>query len=210
MLYISRYKYKDFVGIVDTDDGVEEFVDYYSLYNLCCDLGLEIVGVRTSVSDNALQYVDGADVYQPRSTLKPIQTKAKLMKHVDVKLYNALITSVLWDYERLVEPVVIRLSDFGSKCADCLLSGNVHAGTHKITIVVDDKVDIGEGTFKLREDDDSYMGITGLGVALDVSEVTDFSAAKAIYNSFFFGSVPELERSIIDIENRKKKMMRYF
>ena len=86
MLYISRFVYKDHVGVVDSDDDKEEIVNNSSLYHLCCDLGLDIEGVELFTDNMKFLYVGRVHVCQPLSTISVKQSKAKTLFHTDIKL----------------------------------------------------------------------------------------------------------------------------
>ena len=159
-------------------------------------------------------FIESIDVYQPPETLSQLQLKMKMLRHVDVKVFGSCVTSVTWNADKITSPVTVRLSDFGTSCAARLLSGNVNAGEHRITLVLDDKISIdpdsftfGTGDFGIGED----MGKTSMGVVLDLRELTDELTAKLIYMSLYETAFQldesSMFRSVIDSPERQYRML---
>lgn len=169
MLYISRRIGANKVGVVDTDDGVEQII---SLYQFGSSMYKKL-GVRGCTFTG--RYQSGAIVlpYQPDETRSPVQLKARLLTGVDIKVYNDIVTNINLSTV-LNPPVTIRLSDFGSKCSDCLLLGNKDTGRHIITLVFDNKISVGDDAFR-RDIEIIGLGVQGVGVKFDLREAEDVS-----------------------------------
>ena len=208
MLYISRYIGHDRFGVVDTDDDVETEARISDLYKAVKIFGLDIKGVgllKGHVTESTIK------VYQPVETVTRLQVKTKSLQRVDVKTYGDMITSILWRPEDITEPVTIRLSDFGTSCADMLFSGNMKSGKHKVTVVLDDAVTAQTDTFRVRFTDDSYVGIGGIGVVLDLHDISDDRFAEPIYSVLFdVRDYSERMRTVSDYEDRKLRFARKF
>lgn len=206
MLYISRYVGKRGYGVVDTDDGSETIVDGEELYHICSDLFLDIVGVETSQEDG-LCYVVNVVPYQLRSTLSVSQVKLYVLKHVTLKTYGSMITHIAWNSSEIDTPVRIKLSDFGDILGDCILSGLWHANQHMVILSLDDHISFGANTFSLRdEDDNAYLSISGGGVLVDVTGVTDDVVAERVYRSIYGLASGAPFKSILDSDTRKAAM----
>lgn len=156
MLYLSRYVYPDSFGVVDTDDGVESIVSRDDLDEICCTWLVPIEGIKI-YWDSFMRYITSIVTYQPSETMSQLQIKTKVLKGIEVHSMGDMITNVLWDKDSIITPVRIRLSDFGSSCADCILSGNRHSRLHQVTLVLDDKLSFGGKVFKLRSSDDTFL-----------------------------------------------------
>lgn len=173
MLFISRYiRDVDSInyGLVDTETGVEEIADWSRIWRLVIKQnkaisGVDIVGNTVVMS-----------VYQEPSTATLTQVKLKMLRHVDVKTYKNMITSIKWDIHKIKSPVRIRLSDFGTICADYTMFENEgHSDGLKVIIIFDDKIKFNKTFFDISH----VSNLTYHGVAFDFCELDDENAAKA-------------------------------
>lgn len=206
LLYVSRYIDRGTYGVVDTDDGIEEQIDICGISDAVCLHGVRIAGVTPVINKRFNKgYVteDGVRVYQPVETLSPLQVKTKVLKHIDVKVYKSMITGIDIDIGAIEDKVQLRLSDFGTFCADYILSGNNHGVRDKVVLILDDKITFGKKTFKLRQCDNSFVGIRDAGVMFDLSEMNDDNAA-ALYKVLLSGQ--DLFPTVIDEPTRYNSM----
>lgn len=206
MLYISRYVRRDSFGVVDTSDGVEEVVTYDELHHICTDLGIDVCGVELVEVDN-LMHLGCVEPYQMNEYVRPNQTKLRMIHKIEVRTYKSIVTNIVWNNNDIVVPVRIKLSDLGRVCGDCVFSGNYHSGVHKVTLVLDDSVEILDSAFKVRMTDDSFMSVNGVGVMIDVRGIKSEDKALKAYRSFFNGDVATLVRSVIDNLERKDRIV---
>lgn len=207
MLYVSRYVHPKGYGVVDTDDDVEEIVPRDDLYLACCTLGMRIEGVFTEEDDTGFRYISYAGVFQPKETQTQLQLKTKLLKHVDVLTYKSMITHFRWQCDEISEPVTIRLSDFGTVLADYSLTSVAPANRHVVTFVFDDKISLGGNNFCLCTDSSLSIGVNGIGVKLDLHEVTNDLLARQIYIASFGYKADEARESIIDNPDRQESIL---
>lgn len=216
MLYISRYIGLNEFGVVDTDDGVEEVVTLQQVIRACGPLNVQIAGVETHIrgfSYGKKSFVDSVLAYQDPITKTSLQLKLSLLGHVDVVTYGNMITNVLWDFDKIKEPVFVCLSDFGSCCGDRILWGNANRGEHKITLILNDKIEFGPKTFRLSDKEQRWsVGIDGVGVMFDIHELHDDYKAQLVYQALMIDEVFDLLllESVIDSEERKQRMVERF
>lgn len=210
MLYISRCKNFDTYGVVDTDDGVEEFLTLEQIIDVINVQGIMIDGVvpRWS-SDYMMRTVDRIYPYQPDETRKPIQIKANMLYNVDITVFRNVISWIRVKGEKISTPGVLRLSDFGTEVADCVLRGNKWPRGHKVTLVLDDKLKIAPKAFRVLPyaDKNASIGTYGVGVVFDIREVTNMSIVESVYRAMLNGDQREIKTSIIDDECRKRRMI---
>lgn len=203
MLFVSRYIGKTQYGVVDTDDWKEEVVSYEQIQDACVNHRLEIMGTEVSTSNfENYFYLFVVDIfpYQPPELISHLQTKTRVLKHVDVTAYNFMITSVFIDAESITSPKYIRLSDYGVFCADCFLENNRGSREHKVTLVLDDRIEVSELAFHFRRQNE-FQGIGRIGVKVDISEVTNKETLRRVFSSFN-GSIIEANRYIVDRHDR--------
>lgn len=209
MLFISRYSGYDYYGVVDTDDDTEGIVNVTALRKACLDGGLEIRGANPDITEiTGLHWLreDKIFVYQPPETRSQLQIKTRVLKHVDVTMYRSMITRIKWDIFAIHTPVTIRLSDFGTSCADFILTGAKEVDEHKVTIILDEKIDFSNMTFKLRFYGDGYIDIERIGMKLDIREL-DWEKARILYTLLYDGFSAEIPSFIIDSEERMKYVL---
>lgn len=194
---MNRYVGFRYFGVVDTDDGVENIVELSNLQYACETCGLHIEGVDTS----RMVLEDRIKIYQPDETVSQMQLKMRMLKHIDIKVYKSMITSIQIDAKAVKREVELRLSDFGTSCGDLIFTGNKHAGGLKLRLILDDKCDFNDYTFRLRTTDISYIGVNGIGVEFDLTELCDAKANKA-YRTLFRQNQPEVIATVRDIPER--------
>lgn len=170
MLFISRYVGTGLYGVADTDDNTEEVVTK-SVIEKSQASGVAIRGAEN---------IHNIRIYQPESTRTALQAKTITLSHIDVKTYGNKITSV--DIlSGITKPVTIRLSDFGTVCANYILMANKPATQHKVTIIVDDNVGFNKSTFWVAPS----LSLRQQGIALDIHELSD-DTAIVVYKGLYF------------------------
>ena len=206
MLYLSRYIGASKYGVVDTDDNTENACTIIDLRKAVLDHDLAIVGVYPGTY-NGLYWLreDNICVYQPMQTISVLQTKAKVMLGIDIKIYNDIITSLTWS-DKITKPVSIRLSDFGTSCASYIFTGIEQMDGKRVRIIMDDKIKFSEDTFKIKFYADAYTDIEKIGVVFDVREMSDQCAEK-LYGAFIHAGIIDPDDMILDHPRRKHEML---
>lgn len=204
MLYISRRVGYDEFGVFDTDDNIESIISRTELVDAVSKLGVSIEGVHVYIPSLGIQApkVSFVDPYQDERYITPIQVKTKLMKHVNVTLWGTRITAVTWRDDELISDVSIRLSDFGDVCESGLLLGNSTSFDAKVTLIVDDKVEVRENSF--------IWGRVDLpSVFIDVREMTNEIAVEEVYKSWLsrLGHASTHNRLSRIIDSAKRKIV---
>lgn len=207
MLYISRYVHPQGYGVVDTDDDTEEVVTREDIYLVCCALGIKVRGVILETDDTGFTYVAYAGVYQPAETQTQLQIKTRLLRHVEVLVYKSMITHIRWSPNDIKEPVTIRLSDFGTTLADYCLTSIAPAGCHKVTLIIDDKIQFSEKGCFFATDMSVDIGVRGLGVVLDLREMTNDAVVRQLYKIMYDGDFARLFDSLLDTPERMERMI---
>lgn len=224
MLFVSRYVWRDreftdrgdatdkiLFGVVDTEDDVEEVVAWRDIEKASSVCGLDIAGVDVVLPSRSVRVITP---WQDPTTASVMQVKSSVLWHTEVTVWGSHVTAVTWHSDRIVSPVTLRLSDFGDYCEDCILydnfgSGSVsptgEIGAHKITFVLDDKVRVTPDTFRVGGTSMSVLGKGGLGVVLDLREVTDDSVADVVYGSLYRYYGNPLD-SVIDTPERYNRV----
>lgn len=174
MLYVSRMVDRSHVCVTDSDDGVEDVLTASELIKYTRDLGLDIKGVSVFRGKGG-RYKVSASVYQPMETVSTTQTKHKVLSGVDVKVSGSTITSIQWPVQRDDHPVSIRLSNFGTSCADYIFWWKGLTENRNLTIILDDKIKATGKSFK-------YLSI--IGVKFDLREVKNEKLATLVYKAF--------------------------
>lgn len=210
MLYISRYFGFANYCVYDTDDGVETEVVPYAIKQAVCESGLEIGGVvkGSEQLEDILTYQD------PEFTTRE-QTKLSMLLGVDIVTWGNIITGIRWRSEVMSEPVTVRLSDFGKVIGERVLYGNKEFQSHKLTLVVDDSLEISDMSFTANGFGRAYsiIGRYGMGVKFDLRELSDERKVQAVYNALVprHGNktlIPELSKDIIDHPSRRSAKIR--
>ena len=214
MLFISRQAGSNLFGVVDTDDGVEEIVSFGDICRYVSEYGIDIEGV--SVEEFPFgRFVHDIDVYQPKDSLSRDQVRLQLLLNVSIVVYDSLITKITWNAEKMSAPVTIRLSDYGTRLGRNILVDNEISGSHKVTLILDDKLqfDADECTAFLFEEGffrGCNMGRNGMGVVIDLSELSNdyvvSSIYEGLYRTAFNGDIEEMFGSVIDSEDSKENI----
>lgn len=219
MLFVSKRLGSCDYAVFDTDDGVEEVINYDGLNSVIGEYGIDISGVHVHRIDKpgAGQWdfwIDKISVFQPAETLSKEQLKLKMLLNVTMSMFGDCITGILWDAWQIIDPVTIRLSDYGKSCSSRLLSGNETACCHVVTIVLDDKIKLDPDAFVLEPADLGMienLGRKSYGVVLDLREMTDLEAVRsvywAVYSTGFLFDWGTLSDSVIDLPERKFGML---
>lgn len=173
MLFLSRLKISRsihprnrqnrfyYCGIVDTDDWKESFVLLSYARKSVLGSGLEVkgLGMHTVVPYQLPEYCTAE------------QAKVSLLG-VDIHVYNGVITYISWR-----EPCAIRLSDFGSSCADMII--DMPSEDIPITLILDDKIKYREYSF--WENSGTKRSIWHGLVQLDLTECSDIRLVREVY-----------------------------
>ena len=228
MLYISRYVWKPegvlgkdgflnhmLYGVVDTDDKVEEVVTLDVLEDASFDSKCKIHGVELWGSAGDIYSILP---YQDPNKLTSLQMKTSMFKNVDVVVWKSRITGIKFHPEKMTKPVSIRLSDFANKCESCIFHANFvnedasyvkSADQYRLTIVLDDKVRFDKGTFILGHFGSVVLGKGGLGVVIDMREMTNNRRAMSVYGQLYQARGDMID-SVIDIPERLAKARKYW
>lgn len=201
MLFISRIRdYGSYAkyGVADTDDNSEEFV-MPSEIETAIFQGVDIKGVSF---DGHLCIVP----YQDPSSMTVLQTKLATLYEVFVTVYRDNITGICWNTVKSLTPAVIKLSDFGSVCADRLFSNSNIWGAHRATIVLDDSIKFSKPAFylpgrKTRE-------VDSIGLRIDVRHMNNEKNLARLYHAVATSQPSFVEFVIIDKPSRKRYMLR--
>ena len=179
MLYISRYVDNDAYGLVDTDNGVEQVAEYGYLQEAVFKNHATIAGVEALPGPfDAIR----VSPYQPVETMTQLQVKTNLMRFIDIKTYGDMITSVVWDEEKITRPVSIRLSDFGTILADKFMSNGVGGCEKLVTFVLDNKLKYSFFAFvSPRQYGPKREQLDSVGVTFDMRELNERNARSAYY-----------------------------
>lgn len=198
MLYISRiyggvgrYGSKPEYGVVDSDDGVETVVSFDDLRRICVDTGLQVLGVHKYLrhvgagtcveKGNMIVSIGSIVPYQPPETMTIHQNKLLAMYGIRLSTYKDLITCIETTRKDADSVIAfrLRLSQFGSRCADHILGyQTINSVMYELTLVLDDNCPFTDTTFfeapvKLEE--------SGGGIKFDVCECTDSDKIFKLY-----------------------------
>lgn len=212
MLYVSRFQYNEGgdtkIGIYDTDDDKEEFVDAVELGDAIVYNGLKIEGCSIKSIDKWERRLYNIRPHQVLSEVTTLQTKMRMLSHVEVTTWNDMITSIRWDRDKIAgKPVTVRLSDFASVVGDCVLWGNL-GSEHSVTLVFDDDIMLWKNSFAKETFNVSIIFEGGLGVKFDIREMTNEQQVHLIYEAA--GSRGDISDSIIDHPERKELMRKIY
>lgn len=194
MLFVSRFVTspdfdQELVGVVDPDDGVEEVVEFDEIFYAYSDLGIDVAGVMISEATNAMdiQTVRCVVPWQPLSTKNTAQTKFKLLANVDIIMYNGAITAIYLT-SAVKKGQRIKLSDFASRCEDCIIMGESGSVIQDITLVLDDKIDFSSHTFRVSDTGPGFDFAPG-SIEFDIRGLTDKRRVDIIYDMLKEGAV---------------------
>lgn len=201
MLYISRCVGKSSYGIVDTDDDSEQIVSYTDLLSMCHSFKkLHINGVKLSGG-----VVDRVEVYQHTDYVTGRQAKLKSMRNVELIVYKDMITAIRWDASKVDCPVEIRMSDYGRRCADRLLWGNLRAGGHILTLIFDDNIEVSSYSFSNPGFVQISTKRSAYGVVFDIRQL---SSVNSFYINLLEGESDfSILDKVIDRPDRKSKLV---
>lgn len=212
MLYVSRRKDVRGVGVVDTDDDVEEFLSVDKVRDLSLD---NVVHIR-GVSQNQWTMTVGVFPYQSDKSFTTQQIKMKVLGHVDIKVWRDYITDIFFEKHDITGKATrVVLSDFGSIVADRVLDNCSSRVTgHKVTLVFDDKVSLLPHALLSRETTIPISTST-YGVAVDVTALKNLDTLCMIYIQLFRsyfrynGGLMNLDvkRSILDNKDRNASLL---
>lgn len=216
MLYVSRRVCNQLIeagaskgydcGVVDSTTGVETVLKLPEIKTVLKE-GVSIRGVTCDydIVDGDFSIVD-ISPFQEQSTMSRNQVRAMVLYGIQIIVYNAMITDILWSRNTLKSDVKIRLSNFGSICADLLINGlTVGDAAHTVTFIIDDKLkSISDRAFWIA-------GITGrlglglqwcTGLMFDLRELSDDGVARRVYKQLekFKGPIAPF---VIDRQERK-------
>lgn len=202
MYYISRRIGTNKYGVVDTTDGTEDIMDYLELQEAVIDLGIQVEGVETFLRNKrtGARAIQSIHVVQNSDSISSAQAKLHVLKGINVKTSGSEIVSISWEDKPYVKEAVLRLSDWGTSCANYLFSdlGYYYYGNGEtwLTIILDDKCKLSNKSFKRCG---SY------GLVMDLREVSDDRQAEYVYREIIgehhIGATT-LSRFIIDKKER--------
>lgn len=200
MLYISRFIGTHRYGVVDTEDGVETSVSQYELEEYVMGLGIKIAGVglgERTRHGRRERYIERVRVYQNTDHITREQAKLGLLRGVELKLNDSQIVSLSWDAGKIECNQKLRLSDFGTSCSDSILrDAPLLSTSHQLILVLDDNIKLSKSTF---------AGAYTHAAAIDVREVTQFSAVSMVYECYLKkpNIIGSLESFILDNKPRQ-------
>ena len=205
MLFLSRFVGQNLYGVVDTDDGQEDIIPRKVLVEAVGDHNIEIAGVVSAVTTDGYNLIRSILPYQTNESLTPLQAKTHLIHNVEVKLYHNMIVNVLWHCDKIMSPVAVRLSDFGSVCADRILFGNTDSAVGKVRFLLDDSIGFSDYTFMTPVK--LLGGHCGLGVTLDLHDMCD-DHAQAVYDLLPQSmSNSDIRKTVLDFPARQELLL---
>lgn len=206
MLFVSRFAGRFSYGVVDTDDWSEEVVSSKDIIDAVRTHGIEILGttLEYALSKQSKVSVSGIRPYQLPERVTNLQVKTNLLHRVQVVVYRDVIANVTWCGDEILQPVAIRLSDFGSVVGDRFLFCNQEYGSHKITLILDDKLEFSDQSFMKPF---APLSKTGIGTVFDLHDMKNSENVFEIYKSLLMGlNGADMAESILDCEPRKKEI----
>lgn len=208
MLFLSRRISKNEYGVVDTDDGVESRVSFSELCRIIQMPGITIGGVETVSSDWLVDNALLIRPYQPKETITSLQAKTSALYGVDITIYKDMVTSIQIRADVIKYPVELRLSDFGTYISMHVFRGvNRRNSHHVLTLKLDDSLRLHTEAFSLGSSDNAQVvGIHGLGVVFDLTEVSKTYIVNNVYETLFRQIPGLVYSSIIDDEERMSKV----
>lgn len=200
MRYASRVIDRDRFGVVDSETGVETIMTHEdAIVTLPYGAG-EIDGVfHNGMGGDYCSIVP----YQPKETLSRKQLKTKVLKQVEVRVYDGKITCVNWNPSALKHDVEIRLSEFGKSCTAFIVHPEFADVAHEVTIVLDNKCKFGRLTFCMPTRGRYVYSCLDRTVKIDIRECNTLTALRM--HSWMAWTVNQsLIARLIDHEWRKK------
>lgn len=173
MLYLSRVVGDHKFAIVDTDDKTEEIVTRKKLHRIVEELGMDIEGIETYVTDSGERKIFRMRPCQLDKYYSRKQLKTKVLRGVDITVYRDEITHIKVDTANIRRGDRIDLSEFGSKLANVVWIDQSYYDKKKFVV------------FVLKDG----MNIAGMSenvggsscIRWDISQVTDDAEAALIY-----------------------------
>lgn len=161
MLYVSRFFGDDYVGVVDTDDDIEERVSRREVMDCVLNLGLDIKGAVLD-SDTGVRKVRP---YQDERYSSVKQTRLLAVRGIRFVIFRDEIVFV----ENTGKGGSVRLSDYASKfsCNSWLLGSR----SGILTLVFDDKIELVDGD----------LDVSCAGFKYDIHEVTNSATVSKVY-----------------------------
>lgn len=206
MLYVSRYIGRNKLGVVDTDDGVEDEFPVNVISDIEMQYGFSIAG-----SENRnLSYAP----YQLPSETHPLQAKLLMAYGIGTVIYKGKLSAFFWSQKADNGVVNIRVSDLVTGFHDFVFRDNLYGSDTQVRFIFDDKVEP-VGPFSLipligRQVVDN---VNSIPVSFDLREVTNLELVSSVYDSLRKNvtdlqccSIYEMNKAIIDNANRKFKM----
>lgn len=224
MLYVSRLIHNGGsfnVGVVDTDDNVEQIVPRKELESIIRSTGIEIRGARRSSSSEDMLFL-------PFMPNKDAQWKAMEDEmQVSLHAYQGVIYNIVMNrvrdkqkVSRINYPVTVKLSNFGHAIGDyCFSMGKMPFGwkDNKTMFILDFEgiMDVADTAFwhvfkrPVKVDGASRFSGTSMHlccVKLDLSKVQDDALARKIYALWCEADSAAVDY-IIDNPARKQAMV---
>lgn len=198
MLYVSQIV-DNKIGIFDTDDGSETFITRSQLFQTL-RLGVDIQGavVETiQLRGKPVTRLKSIEVQQNPDMLSSIQAKTRMLKGVNVVVQGDTISSIYWNDADVQDKTVIRLSQFGSKCADNIfIARSRRFNSNQVIFILDDKITIRRKTLQSADNG---------SVHIDIREVTSNRIADLVYKAWS-GSRGKLSMWVTDNPDRFELM----
>lgn len=203
MYYISRRVGVNRFGVIDTEDGHEDVLTGEEIQEAVLSLGIDIKGVESHFrprngKPTNRKYVT-ISVYQNEECMQTRQIKLSVLQGLELKVNGDEITSVFWKSLKDKNPCTVRLSDYGTRCADYLFSEvkeYAYGAKSFLTIVLDDKIEVKGKTFK---------NCGEYGIVVDIREVTNPRTAECVYKELLtsrYMSATLLPTFVIDLPYR--------
>lgn len=185
--YISRRIGATKYGVVDTDDGAEDIMTLKEIREAVLKHGYEIKGVDVIIGLSEYSHIKDIGriyVWQDVSEQSVRQVKLKSLNGVEIKTQGDMIVSIVLPKDAAQRKACsVRLSDYGSVCADYLFNDTKTqpkwAGNF-LTLILDDKLEV---TSK------SFNGAGTLEIHFDLREVTNKRTVESAYKSVLSDSL---------------------
>lgn len=197
MLYISRWTSSGEVGIVDTDDNVEELVSISELSHIV-NRGVTIAGVTflgVPEKSKILPPIRDVSVYQPDASKAQWQHRIRLLLGVDTCVYNFSLVYIGWDTQQYKAGTIFRPSQFCKSLGSYIFGfGDFRQRTKKMTLVLDDSLTVDKFTFR---------GVVRAKAILDLREVTKDEIVISAYSAAIASHAKTFDSFIIDSDIRR-------
>lgn len=211
MLYVSRRVGDESVGVVDTDDGIEEIHEINVLR-----WSLDGTDLRVHGFDFGMKLSPIIRPYQVPDLVTKEQAKLRTLFNIDTSVYKGILTNFICDSIALVRDVTISVSDICKGLGSCAFAGNrfgIDHGAYRAILVMDDTITFAENALCFPESDFYSDSCLDSYVAFDLREMRDIGRVRAFYKqaaqydmSDLFSSLSSL---IIDNSDRKQALIRW-